>query len=797
MKKRLSALLAAALCLCLLPGCGAAGTRQAEETAAPEEIYVSSFAPLRFPEGVEPVLWAVTDEGVYAAAYEKLADGEVPEGKTLSYEGEYDVMGWRLYRAAEDGAAELLDYASLPAPEDAQGRRQYSASISVERLFPAPEGGLLAVEQQNESWYTGEEEWAPENADDYWEHVENRYAYTLRRLDAQGRVLESHPLAGPDEGAYLNFYSAALDGDGDLYVADEQSILVFAQDGSLLRRVDTGGNWPYALVRLKDGRVAMETWDDGMRLLAVDRKSGSLERIALIKDFAEHLTAGAGEYDFYYTSGTRFYGYDLAAQEAAELLDWLSCDLSADELQGAVVGNGGQIRAVSRTPGEAPEWVTLEKTLRGTVSERQVLTLGTLSPQGVSDAVLRFNRSQDAVRIELRDYSAYVGDDADSYEVGLQKLTTEIMAGDVPDLLALESLPYAQLAAKGLLEDLYPYLDADPDLARGDFFENVLHGMEVGGGLYQVSPGFTVITLMGPSDVVGDTPGWTYDEFDAVVAELPEGCTALGPEVGRDGILEMCTYLSLGDFVDWGTGRCDFDSEGFRRLLRFCAQFPKLEQRAYDEDSSDMSRIAEGRQLLVYTGLYNVDEAVYNDQYFSGRSTYIGFPTLHGTGNVLYPTSGYAMSAACADKEAGWSFLRAFFTQEYQEKYGAEIGLPLNRAAFRTALDEAMRVEYEKDAEGHYVLDANGERIPTSKGGISLSVGGGARMDFELWAMTQEQADKLLQVIETSDRAVDLNSALFGIVKSEAEAYFAGQKTAEEVARLVQSKASLYVSEQR
>ena len=74
---------------------------------------------------------------------------------------------------------------------------------------------------------------------------------------------------------------------------------------------------------------------------------------------------------------------------------------------------------------------------------------------------------------------------------------------------------------------------------------------------------------------------------------------------------------------------------------------------------------------------------------------------------------------------------------------GYEVGLPLNRAAFETALAKAMEIEYEKDAEGHYLLDADGERIPASKGGMSVSMDGESMMDFTLWAMTPAQAEKL------------------------------------------------------
>ena len=79
---------------------------------------------------------------------------------------------------------------------------------------------------------------------------------------------------------------------------------------------------------------------------------------------------------------------------------------------------------------------------------------------------------------------------------------------------------------------------------------------------------------------------------------------------------------------------------------------------------------------------------------------------------------------------------------------------------------------------------------------MSVSTDGESMMDFTLWAMTPAQAEKLRGVVESADRAVDMNTTVAGIVRTEAAAYFAGQKSAEEVARLVQSKVSLYVSEQ-
>ena len=794
MKRTVSLLCLLALILSLLCGCAAAKPAAPAESAAPEEAYTARFQALRFPEGVEPSLWALTENGLCAAAREKLADGEVPEGQTLEYEGQYDVMGWRLYRVGDDGTAVRLAYEPLPAPEDEGKHRGYTAEVGVEQLLPGPDGGLIVLESVSRRWYTGEEK-VPGNDPDCWDHVTYEAQHVLRVLDADGRERSRAALATDSDGpAYL--YEAAADSAGRVYLPAEGTLRVFAPDGGELARIDTGEGWIYDLARLRDGRVAALMWRNGMRLFAVDAEAGELRELLALDGFPEALYDGAGDYDLCRAEGTRLLGLRLEDGSEEEVLDFLDCDLSPEELQLLCPAADGSLQGVCRIEGETAQRVTLQKEPHGAASERTELTLGALSATAVGDAVLRFNRSQDRVRIRVRDYGEYV--EGEDYEAGLTKLITEILAGDMPDLLALDNLPYAQLAAKGLLEDLYPWLDADEALRREDFFENVLRSMELDGGLYMAAPGFSIVTMMGASERVGETPGWTYDDYEAALAAMPKGCTPLGPGVSRDMILEVCTYLNLDRFVDWGTGACRFEDPAFLRMLAFCATFPDAGSAAPEADGSDMTRIAEGRQLLYFTGLYSMDDAVYNDQIFPGGATYIGLPVDEGVGNVLYPSSGYAMSAKCADKEGAWLFLRSFLTEEYQTRYsGYETGLPLNRAAFQAALDKAMEIEYEKDAEGHYLLDADGERIPTTKGGISVSTDGEAVMDFELWAMTPAQAEKLLEAVETADRAVDMNTTVAGIVREEAAAFFAGQKSAEEVARLVQSKVSLYVSEQR
>ena len=104
-----------------------------------------------------------------------------------------------------------------------------------------------------------------------------------------------------------------------------------------------------------------------------------------------------------------------------------------------------------------------------------------------------------------------------------------------------------------------------------------------------------------------------------------------------------------------------------------------------------------------------------------------------------------------------------------------------------------MTPQYEEDADGNILLDEDGNKKQISRGGIGMADGS----VHEFYAMTQEQADKLLEVIETTTRVVNTNDSLIQIVTEEAQAFFAGQKSAEEVARLTQSKVNIYVNEQR
>lgn len=804
--------LALLLILCLALGLGACGkggdggsqTKDSAVTPAPDFVYAAEYQDIHNESNIDYAPELLCEDGFLLSYREKVGERPIPQGVTPEYEGQYDIMEPRLALGGLDGSITPLAAYTPVSPEiDGEDKRDFQTSQTINRVLRSEEGNLVVLESVYTSWSEAPEDIKAEDAD-YFNYLQSDSAYYLRTLDETGAELSRGKLAleNPD-----NFYAynAQLDEQGNLVASREGGILAFKPDGSLAYQIDFDG-WVYSMAKLKDGRVGVYAYDTSatdyskaMALRIIDSAAGSFESktYTLARDVYE-VISGGGDYDLYYSSGTHFYGYKLAEESAEMLFDWISCDVNNNALQLVSVREDGVVEGFIGNYDEDAddssfEYVSVSKVPYDAVPHKESLSMAVMYlDYHTQQAIIDFNRSNEKYRVDVRDYSEYNSED--DYSAGLTKLTTEIMAGNMPDILSVaESIPYRQLAAKGLLEDLYPYIDADEQLSRGDFFPNVLSAMELDGKLYAACAGFAVNTAVGASSVVGDTPGWTYDDYYAALATMPEGCDGFDIGVDRDTMLEVSLALDMTDYVDWAAGTCNFDSEDFVKVLEFCKPFPDAsyyENYEYTAEDSPANRVAQGKQMLCVATFSSTDFFYMDyDKVFGGQATCIGFPTNKGVGNTLAMLESYAMSSNCHNKEAAWQFLRGFLTEEYQMEGNY---LPTNQKTFEKQLEKAMEVEYEKDANGNYLLDENGERIPVSRGSVYDGM-----ETYDIYATTPRQAQMLRDVIASATKMMDYDTSIINIVKEEAAAYFAGQKTAQEVCKLIQSKVNIYINEQK
>ena len=67
--------------------------------------------------------------------------------------------------------------------------------------------------------------------------------------------------------------------------------------------------------------------------------------------------------------------------------------------------------------------------------------------------------------------------------------------------------------------------------------------------------------------------------------------------------------------------------------------------------------------------------------------------------------------------------------------------------------------------------------------------------DVDIYAATQEEINGIRHLIEIARPLSRESEEIYAIIGEEAAPYFAGQKSAEEVANIIQSRVRIYVSE--
>ncbi len=825
-KKILTLILAAVLCLSLLgslAGCnknpapnnggsttptptadngngenGGNGGTATPTPAADTYVYNAKFVPIVSSSlgGFEPL--ACQNGRILATSWEKIGENN-PDGAIPEYEGQYDVYGMKLYSIGLDGSVQTLE-GYQPMEVDENG------STYTNGMVVTPEGKMVSMEILYRNWYDGpddvelySEEWYQKQ---YYNYMHYEQSYFLRFLAADGseekRLDMSDVLTQAlGENWHDSYYpqNFVLDDQGRVYINANQAIIALDAEGGF-RQVLEFSNWMESIVRLNDGRIGVLYYGDtGEQLTILNTETVALdEEQSYPMGNVYNITVGGGDYDFYYTNGSNFMGYKLATGKAEKVLNWINADVDPSNVNRAFVTEDGQIVSLSsewdEKTGESTSSVVLvTKVPASSLPNKTVVTLATMYMNWeLRRMIVQYNRNSPDVRIEISDYSEY--NTEEDYEAGLTKLNTEIMAGNVPDILNLNGLSAGKLAARGILADLMPYLNSDEEL-KDQLFDNVLKALMSDGKLYRTASSFNIETVMGSTSIVGDKPGWTLEEFNAALKQMPAGCEPFSQGTTRDSILSYCLSMEMNQLVDWSSGKCSFDTPVFTDILRFANQFPKDMDWENMEWEDDNERIAAGRQMLMNVWLSDFESYQMYEAIFGGEATFIGFPTSEGTGNMMsFDDAGYAICAKSKNKDAAWQFLRTLMTADYQEQYG--YGLPTNRVAFDKKLQDAMTPEYMRDENGNFILDENGEKIEMSKG----SWGWGS-LQVEIKALTQAQADKILELVNTTTKVQNYDEELMQMITSESEAFFAGQKSAEDVGRLLQSKMTIYINEQR
>ena len=516
------------------------GKLSAETESKPQYVYQASFKPVDVSNSEYNIRWinyfVISDQYMFFTA-------DCLTGETVThvdeYSGEsysYDKTETMLFSLdTTTGTITKLDSPSIPIPEGTEGNSYVSS------LAKGPNGTVLAAVSMESYIFDLPENFDPENDDrwNYYKPAESKCE--LIQYDTSGNKLSTTEIRLETENGFSYLYNLLMDENGYIYASDWENNYIFDQSGNLLAKLQGTGD---QLVKISDTQIATFVYgEDGRSLKTIDPVAKDYGVEIPVSDRAWNLKPGFGEYQYLFDYNGVIYGHNEASGEDVKLFDWMDSDVNSNNIDNFSILPDGRIMALERdhSKAENPTYtiVTMQQVDAATLPQKEQMVLACMYlDYNVRNEIIKFNKSHSDIRITVRDYSQYATDE--NYYAGITKLNTEILSGAMPDIIMTDNMPMDQYVGQGVLLDLWPMIDNDPELKREDLMTHFFDSLSVDGKLYQVNSYFNITTAAGNRDIVGDGSSWTLDDLLDCMKMLEPDATIFGKYDTKSGILSNC-----------------------------------------------------------------------------------------------------------------------------------------------------------------------------------------------------------------------------------------------------------------
>ncbi len=728
-----------------LAGCG----KKTDNSAAFDKntVYKEEALDIDLPENFEPGTLSVHGNDLYVSGY--------------SYDSETYESSSFIIVSALDGS----ETKTIPV----------SADIYIDYMVVLDNGNILISNSDYDEVDLG---------DGNYEY--NSYYY-LSIYDTDGNLVKRTDLSADYDITWIN---SLCEVNGKILAITYDGTLVFDEELNLVKKSSGNQNNLYDFISLRDGSLIANTFDEETQYYARINPETleSIERIEFPFNVYNYTVMAGGDlYDILLKSSTEISGYNFGDAAPTPIFNFVNSDVSASYFNNLVLTSDNSFVACYYDWDNDNHSLNVSKFVKvdpDSVPEKKILTLGCVyTDSDVKSAVIKFNKSSDEYRIVIKDYSVYATEE--DYNLGNTQFNNDIASGKAPDIIVGSTNgSMANYAAKGLFLDLNKYLDEDSDINRSNLFENVLEAGTYDDKLYMIIPHFYVQTAIAKTSYVGDRTGWNYDDYLALKESLPDSVKMFGSGVFRETAMYYLLYAGANNFVDTAKAKCYFDSEDFIKVLEIIKDMPVYTDDYYNDYDweEDQAAYRNNKAVLCLTSFSTLDDIKYSVQgTFGDKVTYIGFPSSDLNGHLLTPTVTYSISSKCKYPEAAWSFVKGTLTEESQKS--STWGFPISKSAF----DEMAQSAKEKP----YYLDEDGNKVEYSD---TYYIGG---QEIELEPLTDEEIAEFKEFILSVNKLTTEITDIIEIITEEAAPYFEGQKTAEEVVKIIQSRVTIYLNEKQ
>ncbi|MCI9531378.1 MAG: carbohydrate ABC transporter substrate-binding protein [Lachnospiraceae bacterium] len=402
--------------------------------------------------------------------------------------------------------------------------------------------------------------------------------------------------------------------------------------------------------------------------------------------------------------------------------------------------------------------------------------------------------SNDIVKKLVADFQASHPDVYVKYEVARQEegmedadainvLNTEILAGDGPDVLILDGLPWEAYGEKGILEDFSQELEGS--LREGEVFCSVFEALQTEGAQYAVPLSFSIPVVIGEKEQIAKIGSWEElgEAVGKAAGESPLAIWGFWPfaiSISWQGICQEDGSLSkeaLERFLEAGKRICDGVKEKTGDVMYFFDEMGNWEDGEGKVHPGD-AFIAAPVWDLVYGNaefglgyLGDMRDFTAISDHMPGQD--LGYRVI-GEGSFCALAAG--VNSKSRQAGLGKEFLMFAVSEAEQRALneqlpGVELQFPVNRAVWEEAITKP-----------------SGDKMEAYEDIFGKLGGTFAWPEKEAFEDLEEEIAGLKY--PALEERVVLDAVLEG-----AEAYFSGEKGVEDAVGNIMQKLELYLAE--
>ncbi|MDD6733864.1 MAG: hypothetical protein PUE21_04920 [Lachnospiraceae bacterium] len=622
----------------------------------------------------------------------------------------------------------------------------------------------------------------------------------LGKYDFSGKEIFSKELGKPQGVDYFYVSYMTVDKNGNLLVSGgDKHILIYDANGNKTGEYSISMEDAYinGLVKNKDGVVYLAVYDYTNNKSMVNEFDSTTKTLGAEVELPELWNCGAygGMYDLYYkkSDGT-FTGYNVADEKSTPIFSPFDSDLDTNSFGNMIQSDETHILAiisdgenVMYDSGEGTQKIHLfEKVPPEQVADKEIITIGCIYfSYDINKQILNYNKNSDKYKIRTVNYDDF--NTLDDYTLAQKQFNNDIVTGKAPDIIILPSnMNIRSYINKNVFLDLNEFFDKDTSVKKEDYNQNILNLCTSDKGeLFALIPSFTISTTMVKKSVAGDGIR-SIEELKEV--EKKAGVSAFNKnEMTRDGILNMFFGASYDAFMDIETGKCDFTNPEFIALLEYAKEYP--EEIDYDSLNNDsdywnnyQARFRNNQVLMEGFYLSDFQNFNYQEKGTVGEEILLnGYPVAGSSGAYISPDYQIAISKKTKYADEAWNFIKYFLSDDYVTNN--EWAIPLSNKALEEKVAKSKKKPYYTNEDG-----------TTEEYDQTFWIND---QEIIIPPLTDAEAQRIVDYINSVDKIYFLDESIMDIVKEEAAPFFSGQKSAEEVAKVIQSRVQVYVNENK